>query len=558
MACTKEEMTSLKKQLFPLLTWKIIYWALVLTLVVFVTTQTSFIRPTDDAKELILYSACFFFILFSWGKNFLNNKPIHLDLIEILFLVWLVYALINLLITPAPFNEGIVVVGRLVLLALAVRLLANEEPKKILFLLYWLVLLAGLTLLFSVKQPDASVFLPVGHISYFSDFFLLLIPWAISLAWYSRSRPLQAGSLVLAILFFYEIVIMTRRASLIAFMVALLVTTMVVLSVKTDIRKKIFVVLLIMGGLGAVLVLQTPTWERLAELTRSFVSGEIRQESRYTIAKRSLTAISEAPLQGHGYGSFRFVYSKYYQPEDQEPRFFKPGAGNQWLMHPHNEILFQLFEGGIVGCLLLSLPFIFIFVFLLKQLNSSDKQTDYLILTLVFAITAFFTTLQFNTSGSNPVIRAIMIPSFALAYRLAKDRIPSWSFEKLNLVWKKWGQIVLMLLFLGIGHGVIGYSLSSHLLIKARNEFRLRSTTSWHHWALYLSPASFDFLTRSAEMEINMENPDRGIALLEKAKKLYPYVPHVYFKLASLYESLGLLPEAKQVLKELYSLYPFY
>jgi O-antigen polymerase len=80
---------------------------------------------------------------------------------------------------------------------------------------------------------------------------------------------------------------------------------------------------------------------------RSAESYEVTTSFRKLYWAHLLSMVPQSPWLGHGYGSFEYTFlHDFYAPEN-----IKPGMRlmEENLDHPHNELLFWLYEGGIVA-----------------------------------------------------------------------------------------------------------------------------------------------------------------------------------------------------------------
>ena len=195
----------------------------------------------------------------------------------------------------------------------------------------------------------------------------------------------------------------------------------------------------------------------------------------------------------------------------------KPGKDND-TTHVN-----QLFEGGIPGLILFLFPLSILFIFLIRKFKSTQGERQNLVLTVILGLVAISTTNQFNTSGTNPLIRSLLIPYLALAYSLIREDLPSWSvFPKRKWVLSASTFGLLAILFLS-GYGAIGSSISSYLLKQGYQELREKGYTKKHIPAQVLSPGSFDTLFWSGVIEKRMKNDSKAVTLLHKAHEKFPY-----------------------------------
>ena len=269
----------------------VVYWGLVFSLVIFVYTQNSFIRPTDDPKELILYTSAFLFaIWFVFHKSATKTTPQgHFDLLELGVLAYLLYMGLHLLVISAPLNEGLIVFGRIFLLLFCIRLLSRLEPEKMIPLFKFLIILGAIVLLVvdPVTPLRNQAILPLGNTSYFSDFYLLLLPWTVYFAFKERWKPSMGGYLVLFFVFLYEIIIKARMAPFVAIFVTILFAVILIIFSGGEKKKKI-VATISLGGvivLAGLLVSQWLPWtprfghntvSQLTRLVHQIGSGKLQ------------------------------------------------------------------------------------------------------------------------------------------------------------------------------------------------------------------------------------------------------------------------------------------
>ncbi len=78
----------------------------------------------------------------------------------------------------------------------------------------------------------------------------------------------------------------------------------------------------------------------------------------------TLSLIGDAPIFGHGLGRFSDVF---YETLTSSSEFHKKPYFFSSLSHPHNEILYILSEHGLIGFLLITVPFIYMASGMMKQ-----------------------------------------------------------------------------------------------------------------------------------------------------------------------------------------------
>ena len=95
-------------------------------------------------------------------------------------------------------------------------------------------------------------------------------------------------------------------------------------------------------------------------IKRSDISNQNSFKVRLNLYTLSLELWNKKPFTGHGYGTFLSVFRNHYAVQkEKKPNIIDLGSKN--VLHPHNEILFWLVEGGIIpliGLLIIAGSFI--------------------------------------------------------------------------------------------------------------------------------------------------------------------------------------------------------
>lgn len=546
-------------------------WFGLCLLVMLFYTKSEFLRPTDDPKELFLYGGLFLVFILLSLFILLKNKKVSLvkTNADILFVALLLYQIVNLFFVGTTFSEGLATTGRFSLLALAVWFYSFYNEESFEKLILSVVICGFLAICYTVFQGSLIQFftrsvykiLPIGHISYFADFLLLLLPWTIYLSG-SRNRGylkwvFRIFSLALVFLIFFS----GRRSSLIgllvSFIVALFLWQRIGLSLKRVLKLLILPIISVIIFLVVMQVLQNQKQDRhqtlvdrLSKTVTGFVSGKSAPSPRMTFYKRSFKAITQKPMTGWGYGSFKYVYPRFAVHGDPDTKIFK-ARNRHWVMHPHNDILYQLFEGGIIGFgLFYGLVFLLwwtLGAYVLKNTKSPD-----LYFWAFIGLSGVFISFQFNTTSTNPVIRLMLIPYFAVAYK-AMRKTYSLSKEP-RFVFKS----LVMLLLYGVTIWSFLPSWASYYLKQASHEFSQKKKSDLHLKAIALDPWGYNSLSRGGSFEMRNGRFKEAQTLLIQAKGRFPYVPMVYSKLARTYMLENQYQKAYQVLQEGLTLYPFY
>lgn len=143
---------------------------------------------------------------------------------------------------------------------------------------------------------------------------------------------LLAGSFIL--------ILTQSRVGIYSFIAGTLLLVFTHLSYKQKVIK-----LLLPVSLGLVLALTFSSYMFQGQ-TKDFSKTHNRQ----LIYNTSLEAISEAPIAGHGLGSFERVYLETLAKRIHDSNLTKQGATRpENLSHPHNELLYWGIQGGLVS-----------------------------------------------------------------------------------------------------------------------------------------------------------------------------------------------------------------
>jgi len=552
-------------------------------IVFFSYTKSSFVRPTDDFKELLVYSFVFIGgLVFIWRKFKEKNHFYPTNLITISITLYCAYIFANIIFTQTTINEGLIQGGRAFLFLFGFVLVAQLKKETQFLLLKYTVVGGFLVLLLSLvllKGTFTPIIRPIGHVSYYTDYLYLLVPIAViyTITCFRNKDWLPFLTFwVFASSFGFAILLMARRSASLAYIIALLLLISIWFLCYRKREKfhyewmviiSIFLITFSLTYLSSKMrtpvdKLKSPrtSISRFQKIADQVTAGEIKKNSRFVFFLRSEKAIEEKPILGWGYGSFKYTYPKFASKDDDQPALFRK-KNPRWLMHPHNEALFHLYEGGIVG---FSFYILFILgvgfysyklIFRTRDIEENDRL---LAIGLAVAFAGIFISNQFNTTATNAVVKFVLIIYLGVFYSLLKQYK---LIKEISLSIKLRKVVVLPLLLLV--HGLfsfssIGQSLSSYFLQQAKLEARKGKETKIHHYAKYLAPNSYDSLARSSTVEIYMGHRDHAIALLEKAIELYPYVPITQYRLAKLYFKRGDIKKSHEILIANREMYPQY
>jgi ABC-type multidrug transport system fused ATPase/permease subunit len=169
------------------------------------------------------------------------------------------------------------------------------------------------------------------------------------------------------------------RIAVVALLVGLFVSVFVWFCTRKDIWRTIgmigIIAMVVIAGIG-IKITTNPT----SSLHTFFVK---ESGNRITDWQESLQGIKARPLFGWGPENFHAVYQAYFNPI-----VLSPSHGNEgWALHPHNNTLEVLVNGGIIGFLFYVLILITLFggLFRLYKKEQIDSKTFALLLGMLVA-----------------------------------------------------------------------------------------------------------------------------------------------------------------------------
>lgn len=545
---------------------------LFLALIVFISSE-NFVRPFDDPKELFLYTGLFLYVLGRWIASFSNQKNVmdRLDLFQVMALCFVIYLFANLLCARPPVNEGWVSVGRYFLLVASLFCLAEDPRLDSLSLIKWLTLFAAIAAVISFyAEPTTFTGLaPIGNVTYSSDFLCIVLPWGLYFSFVPIKKIYRFFFFLVAIIITLAIVFYARKAAVIGIVAGLMLTLILSLGFlerRTKLRMLwlgvIFLIfisgLLIMSRQTEYrLIGETDPATRFQTLYEKITNKEIFQEARFKFAQRSLRSLKERPIMGFGYGSFRFVEPKFHE-DTSESNVFKPYSAN-WLMHPHNEIVYQLFEGGVLGTILFfSLPML-VAIYLLRAMKKSEQQKKIKIMALLTSLTIAFVVFQFNPSATHSLVRLTMLLNLVIGYQMIRDELPKYNVARFKKIFFMKGvSHTVFFLFCFLGLSTISYSATSWFFKQAAEEISTQNETNKLVYAKYLAARSYDYLMQAGLLEVRHKNYPHAKEIFLTAYQDFPYNPQVLYYLSICYLNLKEYDEAQKLLSDVHDLYPFF
>lgn len=352
----------------------------------------------------------------AWFHRFsaARQSPIFLPIVALLLVT-----LVSLSYSVAPLayaNRYLLVYGKL--LFILVLLTLHDDPRWLKAIFSTMALAVSVVLV----STYANVFFDVpwanavggfgADNSVFYDYIAQgimsvcasLVAWV--LAFRSESQPRRlAASAVFLLLAFSVLFLLTSRTGQLAMLVALLVVSALLLS------QRHFLVFLVMAvaTVMAALMLSPVLLSKISLIFQdgaAFVHQGVELTSvgaRLSMWVNSLHFVSDAPLFGHGVGSYRYLSEKVY---------LDPVMCAISCVHPHNQLLFFMVEYGLVGLGLFGL-FIWALVRVARDWRGRNTSAFAIVvgLSVVFLVDSFINSPLWISS-----LRNFYIGLFALIF----------------------------------------------------------------------------------------------------------------------------------------------
>lgn len=236
----------------------------------------------------------------------------------------------------------------------------RAQKDKLLFLLIIAGLLHGLVACVQYFQPEGmTIFLPTSkgtniatgvfqQINIHASFQATVV----LIAWYLINRPLArfntiVKGLILVTAFVSTFIVLSSgsRVGFLSLLIGLILLLMICWPVIKR-NKKNSLMMLAVVALALLTSLFSDGFSRLADKSAE-VHTEYKASERIGIFLISAELVKQAPLVGHGLGSFESVWQ--YQKADFQQRHPDYELIDDYVSHPHNELLFWQVEGGLLA-----------------------------------------------------------------------------------------------------------------------------------------------------------------------------------------------------------------
>ena len=534
-----------------------------------------FIERLQDPKELIFYLFCFVCslggILSGLCKKAGRRSSIDLSWLAFLVVLFVVYRINNSFFSAVPVLVGWRETGSFVLFVLTVVVLAHLERPHLDRLLRVFTIVAAVILLtqFAYSYPYFVLvstdpdFGSVGHVTYLSALLLLIIPWLVYIILSSEHKVMRylVGSALILVL--AALATICRISTLMGFVAAVVASLILFMVRRDDATRRLLkcftagLVLFFMVATAHYFLIQDKAGYKPDLLTRitQYTSGVDQDlihpwRQRRLIYQSAVHEFLERPVMGWGYGSFRYTSAAFMEPgpgEEELGRFML----ENWLDHPHNDVLYQLVEGGVTG---LVLYYLVIGVFiggLVRQRRRMGQRDSLLIDVILIMVVMLTVSFQYESVIVSPMIKFFLLPLFVLGTHLhLTGRAPPVVEPGQRGVLMTALPVVLL-----AGWFALVPSYTSYLL---RVASRHGGGADSHLLALRLSAADYQNLMHAGHIEANRGHLQVAEAILTKAQRLYPLVPEIYAVLGEFYFKHKRYEEARKILTQGHEVFPLY
>jgi O-antigen polymerase len=249
----------------------------------------------------------------------------------------------------------------------------RAQKDQLLFLLVLAGLFHGLVASIQYFQPEGvTLFLPTATgVNVATGVFQQINIHAtfqatvVLVAWYLINRPLskfntliKVGLLSTAFLSSFIVLSSGSRVGFLSLTIGLALLLLVCWPTIKRNRKNTAMLLIVMA-LASLISVYSDGVSRLADKSAE-IHTEYKASERIGIYLISAELVEKSPFFGHGLGSFETVWQ--YQKADFQERHLEYELIDDYVTHPHNELLFWQIEGGALASVGILISFFSIFV----------------------------------------------------------------------------------------------------------------------------------------------------------------------------------------------------
>ena len=536
--------------------------------------------------RFLIWSVMTFILLVSFTIQ-LCKKPNSLDhsllrrMIFPLFLGYLLFSLISLA-KAVNITEGIYEVLKiflsLVYLFIAIIILSrNRSYYSILVkaVIVTAVILSSIGiyqyLLYAFRQPGVNILRSVSgtmaHKNQLSSALFLTLPFClyVLLTFNGYWKVISVIPITLSLLIIFLVQTRSVWLALVLSTIAIVIVAGVfsrrlVISQKAFFKGFLFITILL---IAAVLIfsycyLKSDSMDFLTERIQSITSAEHPLNiERILMWKKSLGAVKDNLILGHGSGNWRIVFPSY-GLENLTERSFK----KVHFQRPHNDYIWVLFETGIFGLMFYLLLFVAIFIYIFKIITQcSDRNYKLLSIFMLFGIVGYMVIAFFSFPKERIFHSVLLMLMMAIIVSIYHQ-----SLGHRKNVSRTFMFVVIAFCLCSLPLVIINGYIRLNAEIHTKRALAARGAQNWpaviseidKGYSVFatLDPMSTPLQWYGGEANFLMNNVSQALEDYKKAYNAHPYHIHVLNNLATCYELVGNHNEAIKYYNKVIKLYP--
>lgn len=515
------------------------------------------------------------FILFS-SLSILKSKTLRYNFFSIAVLIAFACCFVPILYTESRFlilesYRFYGLVGGILVFVCVLQLQISTREKNI---IAWSALIGACIeavlgmMQYYILQPgnvfayDVFVDRPYGTINQYNAYAIWLVS-GLSIAFYlfrQFQSNLKARVIIGLSVYFLALPILVNQSRVGLFSLVLILVFGSVWLAYSKVPKSRISVLVFIAFLGYF----TPKYltDDLiglgVESAESQSTTEIIRQSkigtRVTIYPVSWQLFLEEPIKGHGYGTFRAKYlekqGEYIQREQRQLSGGERVPAEFYLAHPHNELLYWLVEGGVLGSLIVIVPALLIAFTIFKRgfltggafamvllpisahtmLEVPFYVSAYLFIhfCVLVGLLADYKTKLISLRFGLHYLSLLALPIFyAVLVLLDNNRVTSENMVKFNHFQKQDTKYLLSSPRVNTFDERIIYELMHFQLRKSKEQGEfdgefLEKYLRWSYSQIQSVPRP-ELYRNLAQIFLMVGYPDKAVATSNRARMLYPY-----------------------------------
>jgi O-antigen ligase len=402
--------------------------------------STAHFAPFGPTKTLLVIGATFFsifFLIWGWTKSLFPVRVTWLHVLLALYVLILAgSALLGVDVQNSfwgAFNQplSLFYVFSIVFLSIAVGFLIKNDERFLTRLLSWSfassVLVGLIAYTHNSLIPLASDGSTLGNSTYAGGYLLFNICFGFALFFQTKKlwQKIVIGLGELAIILcpiFFNFEIFSQGisgspfnifGSAIGAAIGLAVALILALSIwlfnsnnkKIKITGCVIFIILISG----IFISGYELSQKGSKINKLFVSE--KTGSRFLFWDIASSGLVEKPILGWGYGNYDRIYQKYFKPEIMSEEYSR----EPWLAQPHNIIMEDLSNTGILGTVAYLALLLYVVYILFKKSKKSDGTLNYFAIFGAAGVLGNFINNQFAFDSSMTYLMFFLVVGLALS-----------------------------------------------------------------------------------------------------------------------------------------------